>query len=563
MSGASLTRSAQPGCSPTLGVRAPPVEEESVTEERSHGLADGEASVRAEARDVEVYFLFRMPYALPTPLGESNVPVDFTQWLGEDDLRRMNTDLESELGPDPRHPVVALQFAASVVPQPGQHDDLLAVFDAIPDLWPWVGKLGHDQPHDFSEDLGVGPVSLLSVRIRHRDGAAGWEDDQEGYVAGCFDQALRGAQDLQRAISLAAPFPAPILAPADLPLLIPYSVRLADQDGPDPVPLNVFVNPQSLAVRRLHAPPALPKGGLDAALHAVEQEAPFVPVIHVFRDAEWSCASADYWSAVIKAAAFTELLVHTTARHLLWEEGISPEDAVTRLDNQRQQSMVAFANQHLSGRLKGRWSAKQKGPVKTWSQDLLAVRNAVLHAGEGVDEATAAKAVAAANGMLNFIKECLVEPSIVAKYPFTAMSLWGEPSLRRKGAFTSRVERMLGEAEPGDGHRFALWKRAVEASEVKGKPLDEDHLLIAVVTPDTDEVRWVVWLLGTTWAAGARLTEEPPATFQTGLTEVRERLARTGLLRAEVSLPGFRAWERTSDWTLAYHLLPNQGCALR
>lgn len=396
-----------------------------MTEEISDGLADGTVSAMTEARDVEVYFLFRMPYALPAPLGDSNVPVNFTQWLGEDDLRRMNIDVGVELGQDPRLPAVALQFAASVVPQPGQHDDLLVVFDAIPDVWPWVEKPVHDQPYAFPEDLGLGPVSLLSVRVRHREGAARWEADQEGYVAACFEQALSGAQDLQRAISLVAPFPSPILAPADLPLLIPYSVRLVDQQGPDPVPLSVFINPQSLAIRRLHSPPALPQGALDGALHAVEQNAPFVPVIHVFRDAEWSCASGDYWSAVIKAAAFTELLVHTTARHLLWEEGVSPEDAVTRLDNQRQQSMVAFANQHLSGRLKGRWSANQKGPVKTWSQDLLAVRNAVLHAGEGVDEASAARAVAAANGMLNFIKECLVEPSTVAKYPFTAMNLWG------------------------------------------------------------------------------------------------------------------------------------------
>lgn len=533
-----------------------------VTERASQPMCESEARIKPDARDVEVYFLFRLPYALPVPLGDPHVPIDFTQWFGLDDLRRMNADHESEWHADPMQPVVALQFAASVVPQPGQHDDLLGVFEAIPDLWPWVETPGHDEPQGVPEDLGVGMVSLVSVRVRHRDGASRWDADHEGYVTECLDQALRGVQDLQRAISLVAPFPAPILVPADLPLLVPYSVRLADQGGPDPVPLAVFLNPKSLAMRRLHAPLELSKSDLDAALHSVEQEAPFVPVIHVFRDAEWSLITGDYWSAVIKAAAFTELLIHTTVRHLLWEEGVSPEDATARLANQRQQSMVVLANNHLSSKLKGRWGAQQEGPVRTWAQDLLTVRNAILHAGAAVDEGMAAKAVAAANGMLDFIKECLIEPSVRAKYPITAVSLWGEPGLRRRNAFTRRVERKLGEVEPGYGHRFALWKRAVEAGEIKVKPDEEDHLLVAVLAQDR-EVRWVVWLLGTPWAATARLVEEPPLAYQKGLAGVRQHLSRTGHPQVEVSLPGFRGWERTSDWSLAYHLLPNQNCALR
>lgn len=165
--------------------------------------------------------------------------------------------------------------------------------------------------------------------------------------------------------------------------------------------------------------------------------------------------------------------------------------------------------------------------------------------------------------MLDFIKERLTESSVVAKYPFTAVSLWGEPGLRRKEVLTRRVQKMLGKVEPGYGHRFALWKRAVEASKVKKKPSEEDLLLVALVTPASDEVRWVLWILGRPWAAEARLTEKPPVMIEQGLFEVREHLAREQLPKAQVSLPGFRAWERTSDWTLAYHLLPDQDCALR
>lgn len=526
------------------------------------GLPDGPVEGR-----VDVHFLFMLPQPLAMPSGEQGAPIDFHTWDRDRALRAFNKDpIFAEADLDPMKASIAIQLVHNVITHESPRTGLEALMNAMPLIWPWLRE-GDSQERANPQEPLVLPrqdtdASVVSVRVAHQDGIREWELDQNAYIADCLDQAISACQDLERAVGLITKEPAPLLTAPTLPMVIPCSVLL-NVAGVGPTrTLKTFLipNDRSLELTTIRTGRALPVEDVQAALAATEAENPFIPVQDLIRDAMWSVAIGSYWSALIQAAAFAELLIHTTARFLCWEEGMTPEGAASDL-MQSSSSMLAFASSHVGGRVGGNWDGTLEGPVGAWSIDLIKKRNAVLHAGLGVSEEDAQRGIDAALALADFVKSRLVSQRSLPNFPLTAVAMMGEPGLKTRGRFTNRVRAATEEVGPTFMSRFRHWREYMEAGPMTDEPDPEDCMLVAVLESDSDGTDWVLRALDTTWAAKAELTDALPDTVVDALADARQRLRESAHPRTAVSIPGIRSWKKVSEcWEPAYRLIPGHGC---
>lgn len=515
------------------------------------------ADLNVDPDVLDVYFLLRLPYLLPAPLGEPGVPIDTGHWDTERDLMEANQDEGSSTAVDLSLPHTAIQFACSTVPKNLEYPDLAESWSHLPDVWPWVSRNGSpDQP----SNLGVEWVSLLSVRVTPRGGVQRFESDRDALLSDCFQVTVHGVLDFLEVLALAAAEPFPSLNVADLEPIIPFAVRYRGSRKSDPLPVGPFLNPSSLAMHRFQEPQPLSKERLDAALGAAAHETPYLSANAMHKQAMWAYKAGDYWSAVLKSAVYSEMVIHLTARLLAWESGMTPEQGREQLGGDVNSSLAAFAATHVGGRLGGNWDAQRKGPVQSWHRAVATVRNRLLHAGERASAGEAIAAVEAAGGLLDYIKELLLGDKNLPKYAITAASLWGQPRLVDKRRWTRRVREKVERAGTGVFLRFHRWSRSLDAPAIRAEPDKKEVLLTAVYEVGPQEVRWVVRLLTTPWAAEARVEEEMTPRIRELVRDVQVPGAETPP-HLVFSLPGVRAWERTGDWVLGHHLLPDADIA--
>lgn len=521
--------------------------------------AEGSARTDGAEGRLYVHFLFLTPHPLALPHSAKGAPFDFHQWPGDDMVWALNEDPAAPEPDDPDRPSVSIQLVHNVLAQRAPLDAVDTLMEAMPLIWPWSERgsragLAHNSLPDQEAD-----VSVVSVQVCNLGGLARWEADEEQYVEECLDQAVAACQDLQRAAGLASHEADALISAPLLPVLIPCSVVRDDQNGFQPLSTFAIPNTQSLQFRHFEPAKDVSMESIQAALAATEAGNPFIPVDDLSREAIWSVRTGSYWSALVQAAAAVELLVHTLARFMAWEGGMTPIEAAADLQRSTS-SMLTFASEHVGKRLGGTWEGTVPGPVRDWSVDLIQKRNLVLHAGLPVSEGEAKRGVDAAFGLVEFAKSRVVTQRALPKFPLAAAALIGEPGLSSRGRFTRKVRAALDE-EPNFLHRFRLWREYLEAGAAPVSPRAEECLLIGVYDISTDSLSWVVQHNSRLWAAKAQLTGPLPAKVQHSMDGLPERLRNGGFSGvADVPLPGVRSWRRSSDWMHSYGLLPSRAC---
>jgi hypothetical protein len=170
----------------------------------------------------------------------------------------------------------------------------------------------------------------------------------------------------------------------------------------------------------------------------------------------------NYRQSIIASAAAAENLILTVLELLLWEEGMSPVQAVVKVG--RIESILKRLKREMAPRLKGSWSEKDTGAVQDWHLNVLRVRNAVVHVGHEATRREALSALTALNSLVGHFADRFAVPEIQAKYPKTVILSLGQDSLARRHAWTSTLDS-LSQAHAWEWRaEFGVWRSNVLAS---------------------------------------------------------------------------------------------------
>lgn len=507
--------------------------------------------VMPEADDALVLAYFFLP--LPDPLGlpdgfivEFVRPESMAEWVARHDV-------DDQHGPPAELLTASLRFWRAKVPAETATLDLLASVaeKALPDL-----RLPKRSIADDSAQVDRTVVEMV-VPV----------SDSEDGVSDAFDEGLQMLRDFQRAYYIARRIPLRLVTREQLPVFVPFGVRRVSAEGDEwPDGLSVMLLHQNLHAEVRDEEIDVGEGQrLHRAIEMQSVRRVFTPFLDLRREADVALRrDGDTRACVIFAGSAAELLLDDLLAHLLWEEGLRPEQAVSVFEGV---GVIARVRTEYHGRLRGAgWSLHDTGPVRAWNDRLAAARHRAVHAGyePTLDEAYAA--FDALNGLERFVGDRLADQRVLRTYPRTAMAYLGDEGLRRRGAWSARMRRLAHDpSEPGWVGTFLRWRAAMDrcrAEPPPGVPAPDTarSFVLAVVHPG----RQVVWVLHDRQAGAARRCEEPePATPEAAgaLAALLEELQREGLDEAVsvfVEDTRNRALQ-DAPWLPEYRLVPMAG----
>lgn len=228
------------------------------------------------------------------------------------------------------------------------------------------------------------------------------------------------------------------------------------------------VLPVQTAVYRRPPPLTLPEELVDSSDARFEARLQEVHFRHSLIDwLEWYIdglralsIDGDYAAASILLFTASEVLCDGVLLYLLWEEGISEADAVAEFKSHW--TLPNRMSTCLAERLGGRWERKGTGPVAEWSRDAANLRNRVVHGGyrPTYDEVELARKSIVA--LQHFIFDRLAVKS--DQYKRSSITLLGEDGLRRRNAWTRKLEQFAADDAPVESNwatEFRDWRNQV------------------------------------------------------------------------------------------------------
>jgi hypothetical protein len=166
-------------------------------------------------------------------------------------------------------------------------------------------------------------------------------------------------------------------------------------------------------------------------------------------------------TALILAQIAIESLLDTVLSLILWEEGMSPEEAASKVFAGG--FMTRLRNQ-FAARLGGSWDVKHPGPTHDLVNDLVRVRGRVVHADYMPTRDETWQAIQAATRMDNFIRDRLADRR--NRYPKTTILFLGDEGLRSRGLWGGKIERFADDNAADIPHEwiasYSMWRSDVD-----------------------------------------------------------------------------------------------------
>jgi hypothetical protein len=265
----------------------------------------------------------------------------------------------------------------------------------------------------------------------------------------------------------------------------------------------------------------------------------------------------DPMAAIVSMATGCEVLLDDLLSCMLWEEGKRPEDAAAIFNPSLEHRLRAG---HHRQRLPGDWDLDGSGPIALWKTDVAWLRNAALHDGAVPTPAKAARALAVAHELLEFLRLRTLEN--VDAYPRTTWMLLGSDSVPETDR-TRHVEPLLSDpGEPTWSTTSARWIRSMRYSLKHGEWSDqtsnpEDLALVAVRRPG-HELFWCI--VDERLERAFRIDDPSPWVDNSFINNFAAELPSTG--PSSIRILAAKAEETPplptkGPWVAGYRLLPN------
>jgi hypothetical protein len=164
----------------------------------------------------------------------------------------------------------------------------------------------------------------------------------------------------------------------------------------------------------------------------------------------------NYRQSVIASAAAAESLILTLIELLLWEEGASPSAAAEIVGGR--EGIVRITSRELPPRLRGAWNVDRSGPTKAWKDNIVTIRNQIVHGGRPVERKEALAALTALEGLVTFVGDRFAIRATQRQYPKTIMLSLGKASLERRGKWNSDLETLLNSSAGQWQIEFQTWR---------------------------------------------------------------------------------------------------------
>ncbi len=153
-------------------------------------------------------------------------------------------------------------------------------------------------------------------------------------------------------------------------------------------------------------------------------------------------AQGDYTATLIWSHMSSERLLNGALLMSGFERGVGINEAAQWLED----PLRKRTQRHFGRRFGGRWNTRDGDSlIGKWSQNVVDVRNRVVHGGKG---ATESEAIAASNSCVDL--ERYLKHRLIARrheFPNTAMVFVGVPVMKERGAWDDRMERALEQFE--------------------------------------------------------------------------------------------------------------------
>jgi hypothetical protein len=142
--------------------------------------------------------------------------------------------------------------------------------------------------------------------------------------------------------------------------------------------------------------------------------------------------------AALLAGLSAESLLDDLLLHLLWDEGLTPEDALPLwkpgLDNR--------VRSDYHQRIGGNWDTTGSGAIGNWSTCVADLRHRVVHGTYIPTRSEARRAIVVVDELMRFLCDRLAKHEVLRTYPRTALVLAGQPGLEKRGAVTKRIRTL-------------------------------------------------------------------------------------------------------------------------
>jgi hypothetical protein len=427
------------------------------------------------------YFFVPLPEPLGLPDGyifRSFQPADWTAWE-----REAVRTAGSAPAPPPPEPTLKVSICLH---HAEQRDTTAETVDTLIEIaqkaFPTLEISGADDRRASSSPTGTLTVAEIVVWLPEDVQKLDASDEparQMDVLSTAFDSGLAALRLVQEAHYLTTRRPMTPCVRERLPMVIPFAVRVAEEDEPKPT----WPSAISLFITRLD--PTGVRVGFDdeqlrlftSSVEALDPDRAFSTLPGLKNAATNALDAGQYLQAVVLVATACEVLLGDLLAHLLWEECATPDAAAEVM-------VRPFATKLTSeyhGRLGGRWTTTGGGPIAEYERQLLHVRHRAVHAGANPSLEEARSAFRAADHLEHFISDRLA--TSVRRYPITALAFCGRPGLQRRNALSRFVVDLMD---------------------------------------DPTEVRWIEtfgrWRVALTWRIAAMAGEQPSPNLQQAAT---------------------------------------------
>jgi hypothetical protein len=338
----------------------------------------------------------------------------------------------------------------------GRADELQAPLEAIDEVTRAVVPRFASSPNRSSPDLGASDTTVVEMATPLPKG--------DSSVQLAFRRCFTCVQDVSRAFGNALRPPVAPLTIGDVHPLVLFISRTPGTLGRWRLGFSIYIIPGSLGSEFL-APSELSADDVQTfAIHLrrLRQGDPFplyAERTHLARTAQ---QVGEFGDAVVQTAIGVEILLDGVVALCLWEEQASLAVAARTL----RRSVSHWLGNELAPRLGGSWDQSGVGAIGRWRRDLADVRNRVVHRGYRPSEEQGNCAIAAGEAVDELVRERLAKHCF--QYPRTALLLLGEPGLRKRDAWTRRMQEVAYSShEDSDSWQVAYvaWRDRVDAYE--------------------------------------------------------------------------------------------------
>jgi len=247
----------------------------------------------------------------------------------------------------------------------------------------------------------------------------------ERRLRNALEVVLIELRSIQRGVQALRRTPTMIAALERLPFVVPVVLRAAGDIGDETKPPCAVLLAPHQNIEPLFPPDPLTDDemrGINEARRRVDG-GPFAAHTDVHRDAHVALVRlGDYRLAALLLGISAESLFDELFLHLMWEEGLTPEQVVETWI----EGLDARVRQELPARLGGPWDVTRRNPIGVWAQDVAALRHRVAHAAYVPTKEEARRSFDGINALVTHLCDRLASPDVMKNYPRTALVLQPE-----------------------------------------------------------------------------------------------------------------------------------------